>query len=178
MHRSLPPLIAGLILGGLGTAGLALAGQSAHNTITTARAELAAARALIDEADRPAARDELRRRLATVDGLLASLQTSGGGGGGGGPAMSSQKFDRFLVAIDDASGREARIGLVRRAAMDHRFTVDQVILTMEAFKFGADQVDVAATMHARVVDKRTWSRVYDVFTSEGDARELRRRVGG
>ena len=62
-------------------------------------------------------------------------------------ALSSARFEQLLDAVEARSSVEEQLGVVRRAAMDHWFTVGQVVMLMDSFKFGKDQVEVAAVLY-------------------------------
>ncbi len=90
---------------------------------------------------------------------------------GGGP------FDALEASIAAESFGDEKIALLRGAARDHWFTVDQVIRLLPQFAFSDDRIEAAVVLYPRVVDPEVWFRVYDGFDFDSDKDEVRSRLG-
>jgi len=140
--------------------------------------------------DDPCRRDVrcLRDRLTAMQKALQSLRNDLEAGAGGPPPppppmhrpqpMSEADFQQLVAAINGAAMSEEKVGLVRDAAQNSWFGVDQVIAVMNAIAFSQQKVDAAALMYPRVLDQKNWFKVYGALSFSADKAALRKRVGG
>ena len=91
-------------------------------------------------------------------------------------AMSPGEYATLLQAVKDASFSDSQVELIRIAAQHNFFTVDQVIGVVGAISFAQTQVEIAALMYPRVLDRRDWYRVYGALTFDSSKRSLKQRV--
>jgi hypothetical protein len=94
-----------------------------------------------------------------------------------GPPATPARMDELLYAIDQRGFPSAKQEVIRAAARTTWFNTAQVILVLQSFAFGSDQVEAAVTLYPRVTDPQRWEQVYSVFTFDSDRKALRAKVG-
>ncbi|MCB9664836.1 MAG: DUF4476 domain-containing protein [Alphaproteobacteria bacterium] len=152
----------------------------------------------------PGVRSQLQQRAAGMDHDLRALDrtldqvdaTPGRGPRGPGPAVQAPpphrggwapapgpvacdhgSFQRIVAAVDATPWSQERLALVREAARDRWFTVDQVLVLMDHVTWGSDKVEVAAMLHPHLVDPQDSYRLYGALTFSSDKASLRSRLG-
>ncbi|MBM4395465.1 MAG: DUF4476 domain-containing protein [Deltaproteobacteria bacterium] len=90
--------------------------------------------------------------------------------------MDDRDFADLLSQLKGMAFGSERVALLRDAVKRHRFTTGQVRQVVAIFNFGSEQVDAAATMYPRVVDKADFFKVIADLEFESERDELRRRV--
>ena len=93
-----------------------------------------------------------------------------------GAAMADADLRDFLAAIDAAAMADDKRGLVAQAARDAWFTSAQVAAIVDRIAMGDDKVEVAVTLHPRVVDPESFYKVFGKLAHTSDRDELRRRI--
>lgn len=94
-----------------------------------------------------------------------------------GPPATPARMDELLYSIDQRGFPSAKQEVIRAAARTTWFDTAQVILVLQSFAFGSDQVEAAVTLYPRVTDPQRWEQVYSVFTFDSDRKALRAKVG-
>ena len=94
---------------------------------------------------------------------------------GQGP-MSHDALQNLLSQLKDTAFADAQLGLVRDAARRNRFETNQVVKILKLFTFGKDQVEAGAILYPKVIDKKNFFNVYQVFTFDSDKAALRQKV--
>jgi hypothetical protein len=90
--------------------------------------------------------------------------------------MSHEELQNLLSQLKDTAFADAQLGLVRDAARRNRFETNQVVKIMKLFTFGKDQVEAGAILYPKVIDKKNFFNVYQVFTFDSDKAALRQKV--
>lgn len=183
MYRTISPLLTGILLGVLGTIGVATASSpslQAALLVDEARQELSQARALVHaSAHSASARQRLQERLRALDQTLFELDQTVEALQGP-PALSrvsSAELHQIRLAIDAESFSDDQLEVLRRAARGRAFTTAQVVQIMDLFAFGDDKVEAAAMLYETVVDPEQWYLVYPALSFSSDKSALRARTG-
>ena len=90
--------------------------------------------------------------------------------------MAEADFADLLARLKQIAFGNDRVEAVKDAARHNRFTSDQVSRVIALFSFGSEQVEAAAAMYPRVIDKKNFFKVIAELEFESDREELRRRV--
>lgn len=90
--------------------------------------------------------------------------------------MSHEEMQNLLSQLKDTAFADAQLGLVRDAARRNRFETNQVVKILKLFTFGKDQVEAGAILYPKVIDKKNFFNVYQVFTFDSDKAALRQKV--
>jgi len=90
--------------------------------------------------------------------------------------MSHEEMQNLLAQLKDTAFADAQLGLVRDASRRNRFETNQVVKILKLFTFGKDQVEAGAILHPKVIDKKNFFNVYQVFTFDSDKAALRQKV--
>ncbi|NOY25132.1 MAG: DUF4476 domain-containing protein [Oligoflexia bacterium] len=92
-------------------------------------------------------------------------------------AYSAADFRAVQAAVQAEDFSTGKLALLRSAAADRWFSVDQVRQLVQGLSFGSDKVEAAAILYPHVVDLQNWYLVYDAFDFDSDKQALRDRVG-
>lgn len=123
----------------------------------------------------------LRQHLQELESILRHASPSGpqhGHRADVGPMpMEPDDFERFLAELRKLPFPAGRIALVRDVARVGFFTTVQVVAVVDAMAHGSDKVEVAAILHARVIDPQNFYLVYSHIPFESGRQQLRARIG-
>jgi len=92
-------------------------------------------------------------------------------------ACSGHELEAIARAVEAESFSAGKLDVLRGAARERWFDVDQVLRLMQLMTFGKDMVEAGVILHPRTVNTADWYRVYSAFTFDSDKRALRERVG-
>lgn len=90
--------------------------------------------------------------------------------------MDDAAFGALLARMREVAFGGERLALLGDAARGQRFTCAQVRQVVGLFDFGSEQVEAAAMLYPRVVDRSRFFEVIADLKFEGDREALRARV--
>ncbi|MGB3692254.1 MAG: DUF4476 domain-containing protein [Spirulinaceae cyanobacterium] len=93
-----------------------------------------------------------------------------------GVLMNEREFAQFITALKRS--RPNQMEFLAQPARAGYFTVAQVKEIIAAFRFPAEQEDVAVMLYPRVVDKANWYTVYEAFSSSSSRQRVQQRIEG
>jgi hypothetical protein len=93
-------------------------------------------------------------------------------------ALSPPELQAIADAITKAQYSGDKIRILRDAAANDWFTVEQVVTLMGLYGYSNDKVTAAAMLYPRVVDKNDWFKVYAALTYSSDRARLQSMTTG
>ncbi len=86
--------------------------------------------------------------------------------------MDPVEFSGLLARVEDADFEDDKMQIVRAAARNHCFTVNQVAQIAQAFEYDDDRLAVIKLLYPNIVDKADVYKLYDVFTFSSTREEF------
>ncbi len=93
-----------------------------------------------------------------------------------GVLMDEREFAQFITALKRS--RPNQMEFLAQPAREGYFSVAQVKEIIAAFRFPAEQENVAVMLYPRVVDKANWYTVYEAFSSSSSRQKVQQRIEG
>ncbi len=92
-------------------------------------------------------------------------------------AMAAEPFAALTAAVESESFGDEKVAVLRAAAADNLFVVEQVRRLLPLFTFSDERVEAAVILYPRTIDQENWFQVYQEFDFDSDKEELRKRLG-
>lgn len=93
-------------------------------------------------------------------------------------ALTPPELQAIVDAITKAPYSGDKIRILRDAAANDWFSVEQVVTLMGLYGYSNDKVTAAAMLYPRVVDKNDWFKVYAALTYSSDRARLQSMTTG
>ncbi len=90
--------------------------------------------------------------------------------------MDEKRFARLLESIAGEPFSEGRLTIIKEAAQDNYFTVEQLIRIINLLPFDSERVAAIKILYHRLVDPQNFFMVYDHLIFESSKREVRKWV--
>ena len=87
--------------------------------------------------------------------------------------MAPDTFQLLEKEIGSQSFADGRLSVVRTAARNNYFNVEQVIALLGAFRFSEGKLNAVRALHPRVLDRENEFRLYDAFRFSSDKEALK-----
>lgn len=92
--------------------------------------------------------------------------------------IQQDRFDAVLKAVGDQGFSNDKLTVLKQAARDAFFTVNQVLALIREFSFPDDKLEVLRQVKSRIVDTENLFQVYGAFVYPSDKDEAKKILEG